>query len=375
MTETGFTRWMMRYKSPVSGKRREVTLGKYPDLPLSDARERAAEWRKLLAHGQDPKDERDEKNRTQMNTLDSVWDNYYAIRCRRVASHRKELSLYKREIQPELGSISVSEVKPNQVQRVLHKIAFESPQRPTVANDALWLIKTLFNHAIKLGLTAFNPAFPFKESDAGGKEIPRDRVLLDDEIQTLKQSIRQAGLSFSRPNHIAIALLLVLGVRKMELLSAQWTAFDLETGIWQLDRGNTKTRHPITIPLEPKVIELMKELKVHGCGSNYVFPAHRKTKRFGHMSPDTLNVALKSLNHPLKPFTVHDLRRTCRTKLAELEVEPHIAERYINHKINTYDRHDYVEQRRQAQRLLIDAFWPLIVTEPDARPERVQKAS
>jgi integrase len=51
-------------------------------------------------------------------------------------------------------------------------------------------------------------------------------------------------------------------------------------------------------------------------------------------------------------FTLHDLRRTCRTGLARLKVEPHIAERVLNHaqeKIpGTYDRHAYLDEKRAA---------------------------
>jgi integrase len=51
-------------------------------------------------------------------------------------------------------------------------------------------------------------------------------------------------------------------------------------------------------------------------------------------------------------FTLHDLRRTCRTGLARLKIAPHIAERVLNHaqeKIpGTYDTHDYLEEKREA---------------------------
>jgi integrase len=51
-------------------------------------------------------------------------------------------------------------------------------------------------------------------------------------------------------------------------------------------------------------------------------------------------------------FTLHDLRRTCRTGLARLRVEPHIAERVLNHAqeriAGTYDVHDYLDERRAA---------------------------
>ena len=70
------------------------------------------------------------------------------------------------------------------------------------------------------------------------------------------------------------------------------------------------------------------------------------------MSRDTLNVALARVEHGLPHFTVHDLRRTMRSQLAALGIAPHVAERCLNHKLKgvegVYDRHDYLEERRQA---------------------------
>ncbi|HTE41310.1 MAG TPA: hypothetical protein VK629_10780, partial [Steroidobacteraceae bacterium] len=54
----------------------------------------------------------------------------------------------------------------------------------------------------------------------------------------------------------------------------------------------------------------------------------------------------------IEPFTPHDLRRTVRTGLAKLKVEPHIAERVLNHVqeriAGTYDVHDYADEKRAA---------------------------
>lgn len=80
------------------------------------------------------------------------------------------------------------------------------------------------------------------------------------------------------------------------------------------------------------MIAWLEEVIVFACGSEYLFPARRlvriknglpRSNRFGHISPDTLNVALKRL--PLAGvdhFTVHDMRRTARTQLGALGVDP-----------------------------------------------------
>lgn len=82
------------------------------------------------------------------------------------------------------------------------------------------------------------------------------------------------------------------------------------------------------------------------------------------MGPDTLNRAIPSyldmklvrskrnLMEDMPHFTVHDLRRTCRTLLAKQGTPGHVAERCLNHKLNgvegIYDQYDYLEERREA---------------------------
>ena len=132
--------------------------------------------------------------------------------------------------------------------------------------------------------------------------------------------------------------------------------------MWHLQSSQTKTRAAIDIPLAPPVIEWLQELQVFACGEAHLFPARRRVhlrngvarkNRFQHISPDTLNVALKRL--PLKDvehFTVHDMRRTARTQMAALGINRFVAERALNHKIRDvegiYDQHDHFSERRLA---------------------------
>lgn len=165
-----------------------------------------------------------------------------------------------------------------------------------------------------------------------------------------------------RQNELAVWLLLALCVRKMELLSARWEEFDLNDAVWTLQPSRTKTNSAIRIPLAPSVIAWLGELKVFSFGSDYLFPARRlvrerlgirRTNRYPHVSPDTLNVALNRLSlENLERFTVHDMRRTARTHMAALGIDRFVAERALNHKVRDvegiYNQYDYFEERKLA---------------------------
>ncbi|TOO23653.1 tyrosine-type recombinase/integrase, partial [Vibrio parahaemolyticus] len=241
--------------------------------------------------------------------------------------------------------------------------------RPSIANDALNYCKQLFNHALKLDLVRNNPAVPFTEKDAGGTEKARDRALSLREIKTIFLVFGKHSDIMTRENYLAIALLIIFGIRKGELIAAQWDEFDFENMHWELPAERTKTGVKIVIPIPKITLPLFKELHVRANGSDYLFPSRRASKRRQYISDDTLNHALAKLfgkkvdskkqplpnimgEHGIEHFVVHDLTRTCRSLLAENGVPSHVAERCLNHKIKgvegIYDRYDYLEERRGA---------------------------
>ena len=158
---------------------------------------------------------------------------------------------------------------------------------------------------------------------------------------------------FSRQNELTVKLLLLLAVRKMELIGALWSEFDLDEGVWHLPRERTKTGAAIDIPLPPAAVEWLRELHEMAASSRWVLPARKMQSRMiPHIGESTLSVALAKVKHGLPPFTVHDFRRTARSHLAALGVQPQVAERCLNHKLKgvegIYDRHDYFEERKAA---------------------------
>ena len=141
-------------------------------------------------------------------------------------------------------------------------------------------------------------------------------------------------------------MLVCLGVRKSELCEAKWDEFELDKSLWHLPKSRSKTNVGFTKPLAPEVLIWLEELKVRGFGSEYVFPSRRVSKN-PHMGADTLNRAITKLfgHEPGKQkqppnlmgdmphFTVHDLRRTCRSLLAAQGTPGNVAERCLNHKL------------------------------------------
>lgn len=160
-------------------------------------------------------------------------------------------------------------------------------------------------------------------------------------------------------------------VRKSELTEAHWSEFDLSSATWKLPAVRSKSGVGFIIPLPNLAIKVLEELQIRACGSDYVFP-NRRSSKTPYIGKDTLNRAIskmfgkdpgkaiqpENLMGNIEYFTVHDLRRTCRSLLASLGVQGNIAERCLNHKLQgvegVYDRHDYFDERKQALSSLSD---------------------
>ncbi|MGF1810227.1 tyrosine-type recombinase/integrase [Vibrio alginolyticus] len=359
--------WTFRYK--INGKRKELTLGNYgsePEgMPLVKAKAAASNNRVLVKEGIDPKIHSQRTPLARLQTVDQLATDWLKDCEKRLKHPQIPERVYKKDISPLIGELPVEQVNARDILAIIRDI--NESGRPTISNDALGYCKQLFNHAIKLDLIQTNPALAFKISDAGGIEKSRERALTIEEIGVVFNSMKENHDSFVRDNYLACIILLCLGVRKGELLSARWNEFDLNERVWRLPQERSKNGIAIIYPLHPNLIDIFEELKVRSTGSDFVFPNRRKSKRYQHVSPDTLNAALASLFKKGKlqvdHFTLHDLRRTFRTQLSNLKVAPHVAERCLNHKLPrimaTYDHHDYFEERKEAHEKLVEHLWPV----------------
>jgi len=362
--------WEVRYS--IHGKRRQITLDRYPQMTLVDARAKTAFLKADINKGIDPLAERKRAELKPIHTVNQLAEDWLSECAKRLKHPQIPRRVYEKDLAPIIGELSLQHVNPRDIRAALSNIA--SSGRPTIANDALMYCKQLFRHGIKLDLISSNPADAFRVSDAGGVEKSRSRVLTFEELTSVLSVLRENSDQFTRENYLAFALLVVLGVRKGELITAEWLEFNLDESLWDIPKERSKMGASITVPLPIATVDWLRELKIRAYGSKYVFPNRRASKRFGHISLDTLNAAVQKLykenkfvlenKESIEHFTLHDLRRTCRSMLAEAGVAGHVAERCLNHKLKgvegIYDRYDYLDERRDALQKIALLIEPIV---------------
>lgn len=235
-------------------------------------------------------------------------------------------------------------------------LTFVASAGAAIKGKASWVLRFRLHGRLREKVLGRYPELSLKDAR---EQARKDRSLIERGVDVAAQKQLEKAQLSEAPT---VQKLGELWMRKMELLSARWEDFDLDRQVWRLAKSKTKTKADILIPLADPVVGWLKEARILGCGSPFVFPARRlvrerlgvrRVNRVPHVGPDTLNVALRRLaGLEIEHFTVHDMRRTARTNMARLGVDRFVAERALNHKLKgvegIYDRHDYFFERLSA---------------------------
>lgn len=364
LSAKGTAAWVLRYYH--AGKRRELTLGRYPDVSLAKAREIATAKRAEIQQGVDVAAVKRKADHAaaQAWTFRKLADDYFDkaadyLADATVKGRRQQLRDY---VYPKIGGIAAADVTPAEIVAIVEASAAKSLH---VARLVLIGIREVFAHGIARHVVTANPCAHIKaRAIIGGTRNQKERVMLTDaEIGELFKALP----TLSRSNALMVRILLATGARIGELVQAEWKDVDFEVATWTIPPENSKTGKGFVIPLAPLVAGWFAELQAIAFGSRYVVPIRTRfagKEGDAHMEATTLNAALKALCKRLgrkcRRFTPHDLRSTCRSHLGALGVDVLIAERCLNHSLGglvaTYDKHDYLTERRRALELWAAKF-------------------
>lgn len=360
LSAKGTAAWTLRYR--VAGKAKELTLGRYPDIPLTKAREIATAKRAEVQQGIDVAAAKRKAEHTAANawTFRKLADDYFEkagdwLSASTIKGRKQQLRDY---VYPKIGSIAAAEVSPVEIVAIVEAASVKSLH---IARLSLIGIREVFAHGIARHVVTENPCAHIKaRAIIGGTKQQRERVMLNDgEIAEMLKALPQV---MSRPNALMVRILLATGTRIGELVQAEWKNVNFEAAEWTIPVEHSKTKKAFTIPLPPMVAGWFAELQAMAFGSRYVLPIRSRnhgSEGDDHMEPVTLNAALNGLASALgdkcRRFTPHDLRSTCRSHLGMLGVDVLIAERCLNHSLGglvaVYDKHDYLPERRRALEL------------------------
>jgi integrase len=362
--------WQVMYY--VNGRRVRETLGTVATIPKIDAaRMLARESLQRAERGIHPTEERrrereEEKRQVaaeearQRDTLGAVIDRYlerYAVKRMRPDYFKETKRTLEVDVKPALGHRPIREIRRPEIRELLGAIVGRG--RAPHASHVLAYLRAMLNWAVAEEMIDTSPAAGVPDPDPRKRQDrERDRYLDDDEIRLFWLACDKLGWPFGP----LFKLLLLTGSRRDELAHATWSEIDTTKGLWSLPRERVKNDKEHVLHLSVLAVEIIEALpKVH---DRLVFTTNgeRPVSGFGRARERLAGYMLDALaerdgkpDETIKPFTLHDLRRTAATGMAALGIAHHVVDRILNHtagKISgvarIYNRNLYLAERKTA---------------------------
>lgn len=358
VTPTGGKMWRFDYR--FNGKRKTLSFKTYPEISLSDARQRRDDARKLIANEVDPGEVRKAQRaaRTEIDaySFEVVAREWHARHAYTWSEGHAAIILDRLEknVFPWIGKRPVSEINAPELLAVLRRI--ESRGALDAAHRMRYHCGKVFRYAIATGRAERDPAAdlqgalpPVKNGHFAAVTDPRMvapllRAMDDFEgSYVVKCALRLSPMLFVRPG---------------ELRAAEWLEFDLEAGEWNIPAEKMKMKVPHLVPLCRQAVEILKDLYPLTGHSKFVFPCQRSPLRC--MSENSVNAGLRRMGFEKSEITGHGFRAMARTILDEvLQVRPDFIEHQLAHAVKdpngrAYNRTQHLVERKKMMQTWAD---------------------
>ena len=348
VTSSGSKYW--RFKYHYADKEKLLSLGVYPEISLSDARERRAQARKTLAAGNDPSEVRKETKRLVVlkseNAFEVVAREWFEQRKHEWAENTATIVLTRLEkyVFPKLGTRPIADIAAPEVLSMLRVV--EGKGALDTARRVMQACGQIFMYAIATGRAERNPVPDLRgalKTSVTKHHAYLKAVELPDFLERLE------GYDGSLQTKLALRLLVLTFVRTIELRAAQWAEFDLDKGEWRIPAERMKMKEEHIVPLSRQAVAVLRELQSHSGNRQYVFPNQHNHSLF--MSENTMLYALYRMGYHSRT-TGHGFRSTASTILNENGFIADVIERQLAHgepnKVRAaYNHAQYLPERRK----------------------------
>lgn len=353
---SGVKSWCVRYRQ--NDRPRKLTLGRFPALGLAEARKMTAKALERIERGADPATEKAATRREtgaaghrRSDTVAALVADYMKRRANGLRSAGEIQRTFDRDVLPVIGARPVASVTRRELIELLDSIV-DRPA-PVLANRTYAALRTMFTWAVGRD---WIDASPMTGVPKPAKERARDRVLSPDEIRWFWTAT--AAMAFPFGDLFRVCLL--TGQRVGEVIGMSRDELDGATWIIPGERAKNGEEH--TVPLTEPVLDIIRSAPVIDGGelvftTNGVTPVSGRSKAKARLDRLMAEAAEKEAGEPVEidRFTIHDLRRTAASGMAELRIAPHVCEAVLNHRSGTvsgvarvYNRHDYADEKCEA---------------------------
>ncbi|MGR6980307.1 tyrosine-type recombinase/integrase [Testudinibacter sp. P27/CKL/0425] len=367
VTPAGGKLWRFIYVQPYTKKRLKMNIGRYPDLPLQQARKKRDEFNALLVLNIDPQQQRQKERIAQAERLDRTFSrlakDWFEDRKQKAnyseRTAKDTWAIFERHILPALGNYPISEITPLIAINAFKPL--EKAGKLETVKKIIGNVNNVMRYALHRGMIEYNPLAQI------GKEFDKPvsqgmKTISPEEISDFLHGFYAArdSAKFSPLAFYAVMLVVLTGGRPSEIAAAKWQDIDTEARKWcyRVQKGNKNLPEGRlhTVTLSRQAIEIFTKVKtIHaaiGIDSPFVFAS--AIAKSGHITIESMRQAIiKGIGE--KRLTTHGIRHLFSTSLNEKDYKADWIERALSHKQNSdknqirrvYDKSQYINQRAQ----------------------------
>jgi integrase len=346
---TGSKYWRLKYR--FDGKEKRLAFGVYPEVSLSEGRDKREQARKLLKQGIDPglvKHIAEQKRALESaHTFEAIAREWHQNNIEKWTPdygknilHRLTLDVF-----PVIGKRLIAELEAPDLLDMLRKV--EKRGALEIAKRLGQTCDQVFRYAIATGRAKRNPVPDLK--DALKPVIPGHYAAL--EAKDLPEFIRVLDRNEARLyplTRLAILMMMLTFVRTGELINARWSEFDLDAALWVIPAERMKMRKEHTVPLSRQALAVLEELQAFSGGRSLLLPNQAHPSK--PMSNNTILFALGRLGYKGR-ITGHGFRALAMSTIKEkLGYRHEVVDRQLAHahknKVDAaYDRAKFLDER------------------------------
>lgn len=350
----GRGKWVLRYVSPTTGKRRNAGLGSYPEIGIAEVAKRATAMRVTLAEGKDPLAEKAlEAEVVKAPTFQEAAESLHSdlLPGWKNEKHGQQwINTLAEYAFPKLGAKLLADIQPSDVADALKPIWLEKAETASRVKQRIYTVMAwgwahghcrsnpvdVVTHLLpqqpgKAVRTQHHPAMPWAKIPAFVQKHLRTKGRVDVTRQLLE-------------------FVILTACRSGEARGMTWSEVDWKNAVWTVPAGRMKAKLPHRVPLSPRVMEILEEQRYQH--EILVFPSIRDRVELSDMAITALLRRLKvESDVPGRVATAHGFRSSFRDWCSEQGYSRDLAERSLAHTIKdkveaAYHRTDLLEQRR-----------------------------
>lgn len=367
VSPTGLKTWRLDYR--IAGKRKTLTIGRYPEVGLAEARRRASEARDQATDGTDPSQAKREAKaqkardaersveREASELFEDVGEDYL------VWLKGKEPPLAPRTISKKewivmdiagsaLAGKKMREIKPSDVLEILRTL--EAKKQLETAKRTRSTLSAMFRFAIWAEKAEVDPAAPLVGAVAPPVHTSHAALIDEKEFGTMLSLVKDYSGWYAV--RLSLLFLAYTFARPGEVRLAQWSEIDLDGMVWTIPAGRMKMRRlPHKVPLSAQALRILHEAKEIDPKSPLLFPSIRSNRK--PLSDNALNAALRRIGYTKDETVAHGFRSSASTILNERGYDSEIIEVQLSHMNEDRVKRIYDRGERWGHRVRLMRDW------------------